>query len=235
MIPKKLHYCWFGRNPKPQLVQKCIESWKKYCPDWEIIEWNEDNYDISKSEFCKQAYENKKWAFVSDYARFDILNQYGGVYVDTDVEIIASIDEFLRHTLFSGYETDRWVAPGLILGGESGQDVLKSVLNAYDHAAFMENGTENHKTVGEFFTAALIEHGFVMNGQLAEIDGMALYPKEYFCPLDDSTGVMKKTKNTHTIHWYSKSWFDPKVRIKCKITRVFHRLFGTDCFRWLKK
>lgn len=235
MIPKIIHYCWFGKNPKSELILKCIDSWRKYCPDWEIIEWNEENYDILKNKFCREAYKSGKWAFVSDYARFDILNRMGGIYVDTDVEIIKTLDRFREHSLFAGHETDQWIAPGLILGAEPENKIIKDVLKKYDSTSFIDgNGNENHKTVGEFFTASLIENGIVPNGFFQEQQGIAIYPKDYFCPLDDATGVLTKTENTYTIHWYSKTWIDPKIRARTKITRIFHRYFGNDCFAWVK-
>lgn len=236
MIPKIIHYCWFGGAEKSKLIEKCIDSWKKYCPDWQIIEWNESNFDVNTNLFCAQAYSNKKWAFVSDYARFDILNRMGGVYMDTDVEILKPIDCFLENSLFAGHETDEWVAPGLILGSVPNHPILQSVLEAYSQNAFLnEAGNEVHTTVGQYFTVALNQHGIQLNGKCQKVNGAAIYSKEYFCPLDDATGVMTKTENTYTVHWYSKTWIDPKIRIRTKITRVFHRLFGNDCFDWLKR
>ena len=236
MIPKIIHYCWFGRNPKSKLIEKCIDSWEKFCPDWQIIEWNEDNYDVTQNEFCRQAYANKKWAFVSDYARFDILYRMGGIYMDTDVEVIQSLEPFLKHDVFAGHETDEWVAPGLILGSVPKHPIMRQVLEAYQNASFMnDDGSENHKTVGEFFTAALKETGIELNGAYQEKNGVAIYPKEYFCPLDDSTGVMSKTSNTYTIHWYSKTWISPAIKWRTKITRPLHRIFGVDCFEKIKR
>lgn len=236
MIPKIIHYCWFGRNEKPKMLLKCIESWKKYCPDYEIKEWNEDNFDVTANLFCRQAYENRKWAFVSDYARFSILQRFGGIYVDTDVEVLRPLDRFLAHDLFAGHETDEWVAPGLILGTVPDHPVIAYCLRSYDNAVFLNaDGSENHKTVGEFFTAALRENGIIPNGAYQEKNGIALYPKEFFCPMNDATGEIRKTEDTYTIHWYTKSWIDPKIRIRTKITRVFHRIFGENCFAFLKR
>ena len=114
MIPKIIHYCWFGHNRKPALIKKCIESWKKFMPDWEIREWNEENYDVYKNQYIRNAYAQKKWAFVVDYARFDILNQFGGIFLDTDVELLRPIpEEILRNDAFTGFESPERVAPGL--------------------------------------------------------------------------------------------------------------------------
>ena len=236
MIPKILHYCWFGNSPKPKTVLKCLDSWKKFCPGWEIIEWNDDNFDVQKNSYCRQAYKNTKWAFVSDYARFDILNQMGGVYMDTDVEVIKSLEPLLTHQAFAGHETDEWVAPGLILGCEPEHLLIQGVLAKYNNAAFLnEDGAENHMTVGEYFTAALKENGIIPNGSFQEKNNIAIYPKDFFCPLNDATGILRKTKNTYTIHWYSKTWIDPVTRFRTKITRPLHLVFGNDCFAWLKR
>lgn len=236
MIPKIIHYCWFGKNPKSKLILKCIDSWKKYCPDWEMIEWNEDNFDVNQNEFCRQAYQNKKWAFVSDFARFDILYKYGGIYLDTDVEILRPLDCFLKNKLFAGHETDEWIAPGLILGSEDGHPVIEEVLRAYQNSSFLDElGNEIHTTVGQYFTNALLKNGVILTGKTQIVDGIAIYSKDFFCPLNDATGIITKTENTHTIHWYSKTWINPGIRIRTKITRIFHRIFGNECFLWLKR
>ena len=236
MIPKIIHYCWFGGQPKSAIIEKCISSWRKYCPEWQIIEWNESNFNVKQNQFCREAYDNKKWAFVSDYARFDVLNRFGGIYVDTDVEIIKPLDDLLHYAVFAGHETEKWVAPGLILGAEAGHPILKRVLDAYEDASFLDaHGSEIHTTVGEYFTAALKESGINPNGRNQVVDNVAIFAKDYFCPLNDSTGVLKKTKNTYTIHWYEKTWIDPKIRFRTKITRIAHRIFGDDCFQWLKR
>lgn len=124
MIPKKIHYCWFGRNPLPELAVRCIESWKKYCPDYEIIEWNEDNYDINKISYVKEAYQARKWAFVTDYVRLDVVNQYGGIYLDTDVELLKSLDPLLKYKSFFGMEEGKFIATGLGFGAEKGTKIL---------------------------------------------------------------------------------------------------------------
>ena len=141
MIPKKIHYCWFGGNPLPELAQKCIASWKKYCPDYEIIEWNETNYDITKNNYMNQAYENKRWGFVPDYARLDIIYTHGGIYLDTDVELIKPIDELLTLKAFAGVEQNsEYVALGLGFGAEKEHPTIKALRDYYDTLSFVENG-----------------------------------------------------------------------------------------------
>ena len=142
MIPKIIHYCWFGGNPLPELAQKCIASWKKYCPDYEIIEWNEANYDVSKCAYMKEAYQAKKWGFVPDYARFDIIHNHGGIYLDTDVEIIRSLDGLLENRAFMGFESENYVNPGLIIGGEAGSGEMECIMRWYETHHFMKESGE---------------------------------------------------------------------------------------------
>ena len=235
MIPKIIHYCWFGRGKMPELANKCIASWKKYCPDYEIVEWNEDNFDISCCDYVKEAYENKKYAFVTDYVRLYVMYNYGGIYMDTDVEVVSSLDPYLQHQGFSGFESEIYIQTA-IMAGEKGYSLFEEILSYYKERHFLkEDGSLDTQTNVITITALLKEKGFIPNGKFQVIDGFALYPRDYFCPLDDSTGVMHKSKNTVTIHWFNKSWVDQKIRVRSKITRVFHRIFGENCFAFLKK
>lgn len=160
MIPKKIHYIWFGRNPLPELALKCIESWKKYCPDYEIIEWNEDNFDISKNLYAKQAYEAKKWAFVSDYARVKILYKYGGIYLDTDMEILKNIDKLINSQSFTGFEDCKNIAFG-IYGSRPKSEILKMLLDSYDNDRFiLDNQMLNTKTIVTRLTDILLKYCF---------------------------------------------------------------------------
>lgn len=240
MIPKIIHYCWFGGNPLPKSAQKCIESWKKYFPEYEIKEWNESNYDVNKTIYTRQAYEAKKYAFVSDYARFDILYTYGGIYFDTDVEVIKSFDDVLKNGAFMGCETDAdveiTVNPGLGIAAASGMDLYKDILEAYSSLEFLNsNGTYNTTTIVKYTTDILIKNGLKNLSGIQNICDITIYPKEYFNPLDDVKGKLVKTQNTHSIHWYSKTWLSKSEILRSKVTKPFHRLFGNDCFRWLKK
>ena len=218
MIPKIIHYCWFGRNPKPKLAEKCIKSWKKYCKGYELIEWNENNFDISKAPlYVKQAYEARKWAFVTDYVRLWAMVNYGGIYMDTDVEVIKPLDPFLRHKAFSGFENDVQIPTG-IMACEKGFPLFKELIDYYDHAFFLdENGNILDETNVIVITNICTKKGFVGNNKMQEIEGFFLYPKEYFCPIDYSTKILKKTKRTVTIHWFAGSWLTNEQRKQATI------------------
>lgn len=253
MISKKIHYCWFGRGEKPKLAQKCIASWRKYFPDYEIIEWNEDNYDVNKILYTRQAYASKKYAFVSDYARFDVLYQYGGVYFDTDVEVIRPFDDILENGAFMGCEIDgsdcleserihtssnngRSVNPGLGIAAAPGLGIYKEILDFYETQSFLnQDGSVNQETVVSKTTKVLLEHGMRNIKGIQKVGEVTIYPKEYFNPMNNNTGKLDITDNTHSIHWYSMSWLDFRAKTKSRITRVFHRLFGEDCFRFFRK
>lgn len=235
MIPKVIHYCWFGKGEKPKLAYKCIDSWKKYCPDYEIIEWNENNFDINCCPYVKEAYESRRFAFVTDYVRLYVMFTQGGIYMDTDVEVTRNLDEFLVHKGFSGFESETQIPTG-IMAGEKGFPLFEKLLSYYDGRHFLDkNGNQDTTTNVITITAMLSERGFIPNGKYQVVDEFALYPRDYFCPLDDSTGVMYDSKNTATIHWFNKSWVPQRLRVRSKITRFFHRLFGKDCFAFLKK
>ena len=148
MIPKTIHYIWFGHNEFSDLIKDCIESWKKVMPDYEFVLWNEDNYDINKTLFTKQAYEAKKYAFVSDYARIDILNKYGGIYFDTDVKVLKRFDKFLVLKGFMGFESAKGgVNPGIVIGCEKGCPILGEILQEYDKPFIKKNGEYDYTTI----------------------------------------------------------------------------------------
>lgn len=209
MIPKKIHYCWFGGNSLPELALKCIESWKKFCPDYEIIEWNENNFDINCCDYVKEAYAAKKWAFVSDYARFKILYEYGGLYFDTDVEMIKPFNDIVSNGGFMGRERghDFMVAPGLGLGAEPHSKLIGEFLEAYHSRHFvLSDGSLNLKTVVDYTTELLKKYGLKTTNEIQKIEGITIYPQEYFCPMDYDTGELNISPETHSIHRYTASW-----------------------------
>lgn len=218
MIPKIIHYCWFSHKPLPVLAVKCIESWKKYFPDYEIKEWNETNYDVHSIPYIHEAYKAKKYAFVSDYARFDILYRYGGLYFDTDVEVIKSMNDIIAKGPFMGCEkkADKArmiklaVAPGLGLGVNPGLELYGELLQLYAGLHFIKaDGTLNLKTVVEYTTELLQKHGLKNTNEIQECAGIWIYPQEYFCPISVDDGKLRITSNTVSIHHYAQSWQSP--------------------------
>lgn len=235
MIPKKIHYCWFGRGEMPDKAKKCIESWKKYCPDYELILWNEDSFDINSNTYVKEAYENKKFAFVTDYVRLFAMYNYGGIYMDTDVEVIKPLDEFLDNKGFSGFESAQFIPTG-IMASEKGFPLYGEFLEYYQNRNFVkEDGSLDNTTNVIIMTKIVEKYGLKKTGELQVINGWKLYPSDYFCPLNDSTGELNITENTATIHWFAKSWISKRDRRISKVTKVFHRLFGENCFFWIKR
>lgn len=221
MIPKKIHYCWFGRGEKSDKAQKCIASWHRLCPDYEIIEWNEDNFDIHMNRYTEMCYEERKFAFLSDYARLWILEREGGLYFDMDVEVIRSFDPLLTHEAFFGFETDEFINTGVGFGTESGHPVLRTMLAAYDPLLDGEHGTIGCPILN---TQALDAFGLVKNGQLQEVGGAVIYPAEYFNPYNDILGKLCKTENTYSIHWFAKSWMSRGAILRSKLSKPWHRL-----------
>lgn len=236
MIPKVIHYCWFGRNPLPKSALKCIKSWRRHCSDYEIKEWNEDNFDVNSIPFTEQAYSRGKYAFVSDYARFLILHTHGGLYFDTDVEIIKPIDDIVACGPFMGIEKDApGVNPGLGLAAEKGEPIYKEIIDHYATLSFVDSaGNQIPGTVVKHTTDVLKRHGFKEEDCFQSIAGINIYPNEYFNPLDDATGRLEITPCTRSIHWYSKTWVSNYGPVRAWITRRIHRYFGINSISWIK-
>lgn len=232
MVPKKIHYCWFGRGEKPKLAQKCIASWKKHMPDYEIIEWNEDNFDVNRNAYTQMCYKEKKYAFLTDYLRLLIIHEHGGLYFDTDVEVVKSFDDLMDCGAFFGFETTRHVNTGEGFGAEAGHPVVQQMLMEYDP---LLDGL--HETVGcpRLNTEALLKFGLKQDGRLQKLGDVIIYPTDYFNPMASTTGVLNTTKNTHSIHRYSMSWIPQHRRIRSKITQRIHRIFGVNSLAWLRK
>ena len=220
MIPKKIHYIWLGRNKPSQLMLNCIASWKKYCPDYEIIEWNEDNFDINSIQYVKEAYNSKQWAFASDCIRMCILHNEGGVYLDTDVELLKPIDELLDAQIVA-FEKGGRVAPGLIMAVNAGDDLCKIMIEEYSSENFiLDNGLLNQTTICQRFTDLMKKNGLITDGSYQEnIAGYNVYPEEYFCPLSYDDGKLLLTENTYAIHHYAASWHTPWRKFKNRIIR----------------
>lgn len=226
MIPKKIHYCWFGGKPLPNDIKQYIKSWKKYCPDYEIIQWNESNYDLEKNDYVKQAYENKKWAFLTDYIRLDVVYEYGGIYLDTDVELVKSLDNLLENKCYMGMEQIGTIATGLGFGAEAGHPFLRKNMLHYEKNSFLENGSFKPPICVGVTTKLLRESGLVRENIIQDIDGVMIYPTDYFCPLKMGTDKLTITSNTYSIHHYSASWYTGNKWIK----RIKYRLIPLKIF-----
>lgn len=214
MIPKTINYCWFGRNPKPEVVLHCIESWKRNCPDYQIIEWNEDNFDFSGCQYAVDAYQNKKWAFVSDYARIKILLEHGGIYCDTDVEIIKPLDDLLNQEAFIGFELgldgEFGVNTGSMMGSKAGNQYLVQQEKAYKTYKFGETTQSGRaKTCVDYTTELMTGYGLKKNNEFQTILGVSIYPSDYFSPRNMKTGKIKLTDNSRSIHRYDGTWATP--------------------------
>lgn len=248
-IPKIIHYCWFGGKPKPKLAEKCLQSWRKHCPDYRIIEWNEDNFDINTApNYVRQAYEAGRWAFVTDYVRLKALLEMGGIYMDTDVEVLKPLDPYLKHRAFAGFENPKSIQTGL-LACEPDFPLFRDFICYYDTASFYkENGTHDTTTNVKILTDLCVSHGLKRDGTRQCVDGFEVYPVDYFCPVDYDTEKLHKTRNTVVIHWFSASWHteeerrfleEEKKRLKKERQSqlrysIFTRLFGEKGYDRLK-
>ncbi len=232
---KIIHYCWFGDRPIDDLGNRCIESWKKYCPGYEIKLWNESNFDLSCCDYVRQAAEEKQWAFVSDFARIYVVYKYGGIYFDTDVELIKPIDDIVSRGPFLGFETDPddttpgTVAMGLGFGGNPGMQLLKDLLDDY-HSSTFSFSSDAHQayTIVQRVDDVLLKYGISCTKGTQEVAGFTIYPAEFFNPKNAETGIVNIQLNTRSIHHFSASWYSPVekrvVELKYTICSHFPRL-----------
>ena len=236
VIPKIVHYCWFGNNPKSKLIKKCIASWKKFLPEWEIIEWNESNYDVYKNEYISAAYKEQKWAFVVDFARFDILNEYGGVFFDADVELLKTIPEtLLEHQAFTGFETEKNVAPGLVFASTSKHPMLAEIINVYENKKFGEKIDGKTETIVDIVTNILEKNGLVKNNLIQDINGIVIYPKEFFCCFNHETQNFEIQPETISIHHYAASWSPWYRKTYFKIIKIAAGILGKERYLKIKR
>lgn len=231
MIPKTIHYCWFGKNPKSKLIKKCIRTWKAKCPDYNIVEWNEDNYDLSSSPlYVRQAYEAKKWAFVTDYVRLQVVYEHGGIYLDTDVEVIRNLDSLLENRAYFGFETKNTVNTGIGFGAEKGAPILLALMQVYCDIPFVDaSGRFDVTPCPERNTAVLQEHGLHADGSEQLLDGyIHVYPKSFFCPKDYKSGETILTADTFTIHHFDASWHTAFEKYLRRKQQSFQKKYGVE-------
>ena len=239
-IPKKIHYIWIGRKPKPQSVYDCIKSWKKSCPDYEIIEWNEDNFDISENKYALEAYQAKKFAFVTDYMRLSILKKEGGIYVDSDLEIIKNLDEFLNYDCFSGFENAITI-PTACFGAKKDCKYVNYLLSYYDDRSFYLKNGKMDLTTNVITISAMTysKYGIKFNNELQvlELDGekIAYYPFHYFCAKDYVTGKVNVLEDTYSIHHFKGSWLENKNKRQDKLVEKIYKFLGEKNFRKVMK
>lgn len=231
MIPKKIHYCWFGRKPLPDEVVRYMETWRKYLPDCEIKEWNEDNFDVNQYAYTKEAYFAKKYAFVSDVARLHALVTEGGLYLDTDILVLKKFDEYLwKNKAFVGFEHDKYIGTGVI-GAEAGHPLFLNFLETYKKLHFFKTLHFNEETNVHKITKYFLSKGLIANNKMQIIDEVNVFPQHFFCNKDWATGTYYDTENSFSIHDYQSTWCMPTSTIKDKITRKINTLITIIKYR----
>lgn len=226
IIPKKIHYCWFSRNQIPDYLIKCIDSWHKFCPDYEIVRWDEDNYDVNKNTYMRQAYEAKKWGFVPDVARLDILYEHGGIYLDTDVELIKNLDDLLYQPVFLGVEKWGSVNVGGCCGAVPHHPIIKQLLDfRINEKFYMNDGGLNQTTCGYYETKPLQKIGMKPNNTIQRIGDITIFSSDFFHPYDYMSGKTYVTENTYSIHHFNGGWLDEKNICERKQTmELYHKM-----------
>lgn len=233
-IPKIIHYCWFGRNEKPEIVKKCINSWRENLKDYEIMEWNEDSFSLDSNKFVREAYEHKKFAFVSDYVRVYALYNYGGIYLDTDVEVNQNFDKYLNDESFWGFEAGNYIATSTI-GAVKESKIIERFLDSYKGKRFInEDGTYNTNTNVKIVSKMFEDLGVKLNGEYQKVEGIgSIYPMQIFSPYDYRYYQDLSDMNTICIHYYYKSWLPSSERVKQKIKKTIIKLIGLNQFKKL--
>lgn len=241
-IPKVIYYCWFGKGKMPSLAEKCIKSWKKYCPNYEIVCLNEDNFDISQNKYAQEAYDAGKWAFVSDYARLKILYEKGGIYLDTDVELLKPLDKLILDGGFMGFDDNGVISTGLGFACEKGNELVGALLKDYDDISFiLSDGSYDLTPCPDRNTKILINLGMDIETRNQTFMGIKMLPEDYLCPIKYYTGKKKITKNTYSIHHFSASWISSTAKRTLFVKRIvgvkmYDKLYGKFLhkFKWLE-
>ncbi len=233
-IPKTIHYCWFGHSPLPPLAMKCIESWRKFMPDYAIKRWDESNFNINMTDYTRAAYAAGKYAFVSDYARFYVLYHEGGLYFDTDVEIIKPLDDIIASGAFMGCENTFYsnsptpsisIAPGLCLGAKAGMKFYEEIMAVYELSPFLNpDNTPDSTTVVEITTAMMRKKGWIADGSRQRIADITIYPPTFFSPKNTRTGEIELSPDTRSIHHFAGSWLSDSDRLTHRLIQQFRLL-----------
>lgn len=226
---KTIHYIWLGGKKKPRVIQKCILSWKKYMPGWKIKEWNETNLDINICEYCKEAYEAHRYAFAADVLRFYILYNEGGLYFDTDVKLLKSLEPLAQeYEAFTGYEYTR-LNPGLVLYAKHKRNkIFAEMLEQYYSNHYIIDGKENQKVVGEYLSEILEKYGFKYCDILQQCSDFTVFPSTYFCPTDAFGNKINFSENTYSVHLFAASWMPVKARFLRGIKKFLYRHIGVN-------
>ena len=220
MIPKRIHYCWFGGHPLRKLEEMCLESWKRNCPDYELVLWNEGNAPIKDNVYVRQAFQMKKWAFVSDYVRLKVLSEYGGIYLDTDVELLKPLNDFMNQRGFLGLESRENIA-SCVIGCVPHHPFFSWAAGAYDERAFCTaDGTCDETTNTTWLTGILLRMGLQQTGLQQVVADVEIYPPDIFCPFNLETGKLRLTDRSVAIHHFAGSWMTPRQKFHTRVAQI---------------
>lgn len=236
-IPKIIHYCWFGGSPLTELTEKCIKSWETYCPDYTFMRWDESKFDVNSNQYVKEAYEAKKWAFVTDYVRLYALYSVGGIYMDTDIELLKNTDVFLNHSAFSGFEVEDHLQTA-IMGACQNHNWIKLLMNYYEKRSFYTEDGSFDLTTNVISITNLTKHKYnlILNNTYQELaDDLIIYPKDYFCPKDYFDNKIRITKKTHCIHHFNASWHTEEQKKQHAINSHYKKVFGKKIGNFLSR
>lgn len=236
-IPKTIHYCWFGGNQLPDDAKRYIETWKRYCPDYKIIEWNETNFDVFQNQYCREAYEAKKWAFVSDYVRLKVLYDHGGIYMDTDVEVCKNLDDLLIYSACTGFESNTGIVTGIIMACKN-NEWIGYLLDYYTDKHFLdEKGKCDLTTNVTVITNMTVKkYSLLLNNKKQVFGGSnVIFPFDYFCAKSLDDGKIRMTSNTYTIHHFAGSWLTPLQKCRHKIKELLVKVVGVDIVNLIRR
>lgn len=238
-IPRIIHYCWFGGKPLPALAKRCIKSWQRHLSDYQIFLWNENSFDITAQPYTKEAYQLKKWAFITDYVRLYVLYHYGGIYMDTDVEIIKPIDIFLKHSAFSSFESPERIPTGLMAAAKCNL-WIKTLLEYYENKHFIDDEELVPNTI-IITDISKNEFGLQINNAHQILKGgVHIYPSDYFCSTNWQLGRAEITKNSYAIHHFAGSWIEGKekekyIRFRKRAGKVLEKVVGANAYNMIAK